>query len=189
MHQSDTQLSNPFSLIPFPNSRAIGYGGPSSLFSFFPVGCKGLFQTGILLILRQQSIQIFFNHNGERLWQHARRAYNFNMTVEARPNNQFQVQATNNRYVINVIGDPFPTGTDLPSINVFAELPSGITWTPANSGRWNCFAVTTQIDCDYRGPVTTTIDALSVAVNVAADVGVRAELTAQLNVTARILKS
>jgi LPXTG-site transpeptidase (sortase) family protein len=112
-------------------------------------------------------------------------AYNFNITVEARPNNQFQVQATNNRYVINVIGDPFPTGTDLPSINVFAELPLGITWTPANSGRWNCFAVTTQIDCDYRGPVTTTIDALSVAVNVAADVGVRAEMTAQLNVTAR----
>jgi LPXTG-site transpeptidase (sortase) family protein len=110
-------------------------------------------------------------------------AYNFTMTVEARPNNQFQVQATNNRYVFNVVGVVFPTPPDLPSINVFAELPTGITWTPANSGRWNCFAVTTQIDCDYRGPVTTTIDALTVAVNVAADAGVRAELTAQLNVT------
>ena len=109
-------------------------------------------------------------------------AYNFSMTVEARPNNQFQIQATNNRYVINVIGDPFPTGTDLPIINVFAQLPTGITWTPANSGRWLCFAVTTQIDCDYRGPVTTTIDALTVAVNVSTEVGQQVEMTAQLNV-------
>jgi LPXTG-site transpeptidase (sortase) family protein len=96
--------------------------------------------------------------------------YDFSLSVEVRPNGEFQVAATNNRYIISVNGQPFPSGTIPSVLNVFAQLPEGITWTPVDSGRWDCFNVTTQIDCDYSGPVTTTIDTLTVNVNVSPDV-------------------
>jgi LPXTG-site transpeptidase (sortase) family protein len=96
--------------------------------------------------------------------------YDFALTAEVRPNGEFQVGGSNNRYIITVNGQPLPTGTIPSVLNVFAQLPDGITWTPANSGRWACFSVTNQIDCDYRGPVTTTIDTLTVNVNVSPDI-------------------
>lgn len=97
-------------------------------------------------------------------------AFDFALSVEVRPNGEFQVAATNNRYVITVNGQPFPSGTIPSVLNVFAQLPAGITWSPANSGRWTCFNITTQIDCDYHGPVTTTIDTLTINVAVSPDV-------------------
>lgn len=96
--------------------------------------------------------------------------YDFSLSVEVRPNGEFQVGATNNRYIITVNGEPFPTGTIPSVLNVFAQLPNGVTWAPVSSGRWTCFNTPNQIDCDYRGPVTTTIDTLTVNVAISADI-------------------
>lgn len=97
----------------------------------------------------------------------------------------FTVGSTNT-YIFNVTRAN--TNTIASSIQIDDYLPSGITWTPVNSGKWNCVGGSdnSRVNCLYNESSFSSdlaLQQLTVAVVVAPDVSPVVTNTAKLLVT------
>ncbi|MEW5868425.1 MAG: sortase [Chloroflexota bacterium] len=94
---------------------------------------------------------------------------------------------TGNLYVLSVSRVISDTIDPSVVIGIDDTLPPGVTWTPANSGKWSCVgsSTTTSVSCIYSDQNNPeTFDALQVPVVVASTVGATVVNTATLLVSA-----
>lgn len=69
-------------------------------------------------------------------------------------------------------------------VTIQDQLPNGLTWTPANSGRWNCaLSTTTQVNCRYTELGAFRFDPLNIDVRIPSDISdITLDNTATMNV-------
>jgi len=86
--------------------------------------------------------------------------YDYTLTVGALPSNGFQVLASDNRLVVTINGNPFPTGNLQGVVSLDIPLPAGITWSPTSPSGWTCYSPTDRISCDRTRLITETTNLL-----------------------------